>query len=120
MTRSTGAILRRISRLEKRVGNSVVSSIPSRRKSFGRLQQCSLFQDAPDPFSHVSSLALRQVSDEHLQLLIGLARDQEAGLCRTVTEGESAALAAYEAAAAAMGAVSRQSLRSSGIVSGSV
>ena len=94
--------------------------MPSRRKPFGRLQKCSLFQDAPDPFSHISSLALRQVSDEHLQLLIGLARDQEAGLCRAVTEGESAALAVYEAAVAAIGAASRQSLRSSGITPGSV
>jgi hypothetical protein len=94
--------------------------MPSRRRSLGRLEKRPLFQDAPDPFSHVSSLALRQVSDEHLQLLIGLAQDCEAGLCRAVPESESAALAAYEAAVAAMGAVSRQSLRSSGIMSGSV
>ena len=67
MTRSMGAILRRLSKLEKRVGNSAVSSMPSRRKSSGRLQKCSLFQDAPHPFGHVPALALRQLSDQHLQ-----------------------------------------------------
>ena len=120
MTRSMGAILRRLSKLEKRVGNSAVSSMPSRRKSSGRLQKCSLFQDAPHSFGHVPALALRQLSDQHLQLLIGLARDREAGLCRALTESESAALAAYEAAREAMGAASLQSHSSSGVTPASV
>ena len=99
---------------------SEVSSMPGRRKIFRETATAFSVQDPPDPFSHVPTLALGQVSDEHLQLLIGLARDGEAGLCRALAESESAALAAYEAALEAMGAAAQQSGRSSGVTPGSV
>lgn len=107
-----GAIHRRLSKLEKRAGISGVLSMGSRGQPFRRLGKSSMFQDAPDPFGHVSSLALEQVSDEHLALLMGLSRDWEAGLCRALSENESAALAAHEATLQAIGAASQQSRKS--------
>jgi hypothetical protein len=84
MTRSMRAILRRLSKLEKRV---------------------AIRNDA---FCDVTSLALEHVSDEQLDLLIGLARGREAGLC-ALSENESAALASYEAAREAMSAAPQAS-----------
>jgi hypothetical protein len=65
-------------------------------------------------------LRCRRFPRKHLQLLIGLARDWEAGLCRAITESESAALAAYEVALEAIGTAPRHTLSSSSVTPGSV
>lgn len=113
MTRSMGAILRRLAKLEKHLGNSEVSSLESRPQSSRRLERHSRLQDDSHLFGQATNLALRQISNEQLELLIGLTRDRDAGVCRTLTEDEAAALAAYEAAVPAVSVASQQSWKNS-------
>ena len=70
----------------------------SRRRRLRRLERSPLFQPPPDPWDAIVRLALQEVSDEHLELLIGVAANQEKGLPWTLSEGEAAALEAYRAA----------------------
>lgn len=70
----------------------------SRRRRLSRLERAPLFQPPPDPFQAVTALALREISDEHLDLLAELARNQEEGLCWALSQRESEALDAYTAA----------------------
>jgi hypothetical protein len=70
----------------------------SLRQRLRRLERSPLFQHPPDPVNQIVTLVLRQVSDEDLESLIRVTRDRDAGVCRTLTQGESAAVAAYRAA----------------------
>jgi hypothetical protein len=72
----------------------------SLRGRLRRLERSPLFQHRPDPVDPIIGLALRQISDEVLALLISVAIDQDAGVYRTLSQSESAAVAAYEAALA--------------------
>jgi hypothetical protein len=54
----------------------------------------------PPAANPIVALALRQVSDQDLEELISVARDEEAGLCRPLSPRELTAEAAYEVALA--------------------
>jgi hypothetical protein len=68
------------------------------RNSPGIPRNSPQFQPPPDPLEQATSLALQQLSDEDSELLIGVACDQEAGLCRTLTQAESDAVVACNVA----------------------
>jgi hypothetical protein len=70
----------------------------SRRRRLRRLERSPAFQPPPDPSDAIVRLALQDISDEHLELLIGVTANQEKGLCWTLSESEAAALEAYRAA----------------------
>jgi hypothetical protein len=94
MTRSMRSIHRRISWLEKRARRSAATQTGRRNqpKEQGSGQQ-------PDcPSESVVSLALQELSDKDLELLTRLGRDREVALCRPMSETESAAWSAYQAA----------------------
>ncbi len=63
-----------------------------------RLEQSELFQRKANALGMRESLALRQLSDEELSLLITVTRDREAGVCRIWSQSEAAAVAASQAA----------------------
>jgi hypothetical protein len=63
-----------------------------------RLERSRFFQHPPDPFDEIVRVALQQISDEDLALLISVARVREAGLYRTLSQSECAAEEAYRAA----------------------
>jgi hypothetical protein len=68
------------------------------RRRLARLEKSALFQPPPDASATIASLALQELSDEHLELLSSVAGNREKGLCWTLSREESAALKAYEAA----------------------
>ncbi len=70
----------------------------SLRRRLRILKQSPFFQDFAGPVNAIVRLALRQISDEHLELMIIMARAKEAGLGQTLSPGERAALVAYHAA----------------------
>ena len=68
------------------------------RRRLKKLEESPLFQPATAPIDPTSGLALGQISDADLLVLMALKGDPEAGVCRTASESELAALAAYQAA----------------------
>jgi hypothetical protein len=59
-----------------------------------------MLRHPPDPVDPTKGLALEQISDEELALLIAITKDQEAGVCRPPSPRELEAIAAYESALA--------------------
>ena len=71
------------------------------RERLRRLERSPMLQRLPDPVDPTTGLALQQISDEDLALLIEIAKDQEAGVCRPPpSPRELVAIAAYETALA--------------------
>jgi len=62
------------------------------------LEQLPQFQPPPSRLEQIESLALRQLSDEDLEVMINMTGDLETGVRTTITERESAAVAAQNAA----------------------
>jgi hypothetical protein len=58
------------------------------------------FEPPPSLLEQIKTLALRELSIEDLKLLEILTRDLEAGMRRELSPGESAAVAAFDAAVA--------------------
>jgi hypothetical protein len=75
------------------------------RRRLDRLERSPKFQPPPSPLEQIWGRALELISDEDLALLrsVSEAEDareaKEAGVLQMLSPGESAALAAYEAAA---------------------
>ena len=67
----------------------------SRRRRLRRLERSPSFQPPPNPSDAMVRLALQKLSDEHLDLLHGVAENREKGICRILSERETAALEAY-------------------------
>jgi hypothetical protein len=70
----------------------------SLRRRLSRLERSPFFQRPPDSFDPIKILALEQMTDENLELLRIVVHDREGGLYRTLSQSESAAVAAYRAA----------------------
>ena len=70
----------------------------SRRRRLRRLERSPAFQPPPDPSDAIVRLALQKLSDEELNLLQGVAEDRDKGICRNLSERETAALEAYREA----------------------
>jgi hypothetical protein len=68
------------------------------RERLRKLERSPMLQRLPDPVDPTVDLALRQISDEDLALLVVVVSDQEAGICRTLSPRELVAVAAYETA----------------------
>jgi hypothetical protein len=68
------------------------------RRRLQVLERLPQLQPPPSPLEQIGSLALKQMSDEDLALMITMARDRVRGVCRTLLPSESAALAAHSAA----------------------
>jgi len=64
------------------------------RQRLKRLERSPFFQHPPSPVNPIIHLVLRETSDQDLELLIRVVSDLEAGLCRPLSESESAAVAA--------------------------
>jgi hypothetical protein len=62
------------------------------------LERLPQFQPPPSRLEQIEGLALRQISDEDLEVLMNMTRDLEAGVRTTISERESAAVAAQNAA----------------------
>jgi hypothetical protein len=61
------------------------------------LERLPQFQPPPSPLEQIENLALRQISDEDLEVMINMTRDLVAGARQTISERESAAVAALNA-----------------------
>jgi hypothetical protein len=59
-----------------------------------QLPQCH----PPSPLQQIENRALRQISEEELEVMINMTRDLEAGVRRAVSERESAMLLVHNAA----------------------
>jgi hypothetical protein len=70
----------------------------NRRRRLEILERSPLFQPPPDPLPVVASLALKEISDEHFELLATVVGNWEKGLCWALSQQESEALDAYTAA----------------------
>ena len=68
------------------------------RRRLRKLERSPFFQHPPHPVDPIVRLVLRETSDKDLELLIRVVSDREAGLCRPLSETESAAVEAYGAA----------------------
>jgi hypothetical protein len=62
------------------------------------LERLPHLQPPPSPFEQIEDRALRQISDEDLEVMIKMTRDLEAGVRQTISERESAMLVAHNAA----------------------
>jgi hypothetical protein len=62
------------------------------------LEQMPQFQPPPTPLEQIENRALRQISDEDLEVMINMTRDLESGVRQTISERESAVLVAHKAA----------------------
>jgi hypothetical protein len=62
------------------------------------LERLPQFQPPPSRLDQIEDLALRQLSDEDLDVMLKMTRDLEAGVRTTISERESAAVAAQNAA----------------------
>jgi hypothetical protein len=62
------------------------------------LERLPQFQPPPSRLEQIDSLALRQLSDEDLEVMINMTRDLEAGVRTTISRRESTAVAAQNAA----------------------
>ena len=67
----------------------------SRRRRLRKLERSPSFQPPPDPSEAIVRLALQKLSNEHLDLLHGVAVNREKGISWILSERESAALEAY-------------------------
>jgi hypothetical protein len=70
------------------------------RQRLTRLEKNPLLRPVPKPEDSRMRLALKQINNEDLALLIVVTRDLTAGVYRTLTQGESAVVEAYEAGVA--------------------
>jgi hypothetical protein len=70
----------------------------SHRRRLERLERSPRFQPPPNPSNAIVSLALRELSDEHLELLMDVTSKWQNGVCWTLSQRESAAIEAYRAA----------------------
>ena len=70
----------------------------SRRRRLRRLERSPVFQPPPNPSDAIVRLALQKLSDEHLDALQGVIQDRDKGICRILSERETAALEAYREA----------------------
>jgi hypothetical protein len=61
------------------------------------LERLPQFQPPPSRLHEIEDLALRQVSDEDLAVMVIMATHQEAGKDRPITERESEVLATHNA-----------------------
>jgi hypothetical protein len=68
------------------------------RRRLHVLEQLPQFQPPPSPLEQIEDRALRQISDEDLEVMMNMTRDLVAGVRRTISERESAMLAAHKAA----------------------
>jgi hypothetical protein len=68
------------------------------RRRLYALEQLPQFQPPKSPLEQIEDRALRQVSDEDLEVMIKMTRDLEAGVRQTISERESAMLIAHNAA----------------------
>ena len=66
-------------------------------RRLGRLERLPQFQPPPTSLQRIEALALGQVSDEDLKLMLLMARDVAAGIDRPVSERELAVLTAHDA-----------------------
>jgi hypothetical protein len=62
------------------------------------LERSPQFQPPPSLLKQIENRALRQISDEDLEVMIKMTRDLEAGVRQTISERESAMLVAHNAA----------------------
>ena len=67
------------------------------RQRLNKLEQLPQFQPPPGPLETIEVCALRQLSDEDLQVMIILTSDVERGVQREISERERAVLAAHNA-----------------------
>jgi hypothetical protein len=68
------------------------------RRRLHVLEQLPQFQPPPSRLEQIEDLALRQISDEDLEVMKNMTRDLVAGVRRTISERESAMLVAHSAA----------------------
>ena len=68
------------------------------RQRLGRLERSGWLQDVPDHHSLMTSVALQQLSDEHLLLLRNVVIDRNRGSSAPLSPAESGAVLAYESA----------------------
>jgi hypothetical protein len=68
------------------------------RRRLQVLEQLPQFQPPPSPLEQIEDRALRQISDDDLEVMINMTRDLEAGVRQTISERESAMLVAHDAA----------------------
>jgi hypothetical protein len=68
------------------------------RRRIHALERLPQFQPPPNPLEQANRPTQQQSSCENLELLMGEARDQEAGSYRTLTHTESAAVTAFTVA----------------------
>ena len=67
------------------------------RRRLHMLEQLPQFQLPPSPLEQIENRALRRISDEDLEVMTNMTRDLEAGVRTTISERESAAVAALSA-----------------------
>ena len=68
------------------------------RRRLQVLERLPQLQPPPSPLEQIGSLALKQMSDEDLVLMINMTLDRDRGVCRTLLPSELAALATQDAA----------------------
>ena len=68
------------------------------RRRLDALERLPQLQPPPSSLEQISRLALKQMSDEDLELMINMARDRDRGVRRTLLPSELAALARQDAA----------------------
>jgi hypothetical protein len=70
------------------------------RQRLRKLERSPMFKEPTDRLDPVIGLALQQMSNEHFGVLADVVRDQHAGLYGPLSQPESVAVDAYEAALA--------------------
>jgi hypothetical protein len=68
------------------------------RRRLHVLEQLPQFQPPPSSLEQIENRALRQISDEDLEVMMNMTRDLVAGVRQTISERESAMLAVHDAA----------------------
>jgi hypothetical protein len=58
-------------------------------RRLGRLEGLPQFQPPPRPLEQINRLALRQMSNENLELMNTMTRDRDSGVCRTLRGARS-------------------------------
>jgi hypothetical protein len=72
------------------------------RRRLAKLERRALSREREPPRDPIVAFALRELSDEDLNLLLAVGSDEASGVYRVISKVESAAVAAYEAAIAKM------------------